>query len=69
MELRIPKTGNSFPGNRSLRSRPATYVVKSGDTIYTIACYYGDVDPNSILLANPGISPNKLTPGQTLNIP
>jgi LysM repeat protein len=69
MVLRIPQSGRSFPGNRSLRPHPATYNVRPGDTLYSIACIYGDVNPNAIAYVN-NISVNaKLEVGQLLNIP
>jgi len=46
--LRIPQTGSPFPAQRALRSHPATYTVQSGDTIYSVACLFGDVDPMEI---------------------
>lgn len=67
--LRIPKTGNTFPAARSLKDHPTTYKVKSGDTIYSIACEFGDVDPYAIAYANGLSAPYKLTPGQELHIP
>jgi LysM repeat protein len=69
MTLRIPQTGRTFPGQRSLRPHPSSYTVRSGDTIYKIACAFGDVDPNSIAIANGMEQPYKLSPGQVLNIP
>lgn len=47
---------------------PNPYTVKQGDWIYKIArdC---QVSPSALLAANPGISPNFVTPGQKLNIP
>lgn len=69
MNLKIPQTGRGFPGVRSLRSHPTTYTVVSGDTIYKIACYFGDVSPEGIAAANGLTKPYKLTPGQNLNIP
>ena len=69
MNLKIPQTGRSFPGSRALRSHPTTYNVQSGDTIYKVACYFGDVAPESIAAANGLTAPFKLTPGQQLNIP
>jgi LysM repeat protein len=69
LKLKIPQTGNTFPGTRALVKHPATYTVKSGDTIYSIACYYGDLDPSSIAIANSLKSPYKVTAGQTLEIP
>jgi LysM repeat protein len=67
--LRIPQTG-SFPGTRALRNHPATYTVaSSAETIYSIACLFGDVDPAVIAQAN-NISPGAaLTGGQQLSIP
>ncbi len=66
--LRIPQSG-SFPANRTLKSHPTTYTVKSNDSIYSIACDFGDVDPNSIAIANGLSAPYNLTVGQTLQIP
>jgi LysM repeat protein len=69
MKLSIPKTGHTFPDGRELHNHPADYTVKSGDTIYTIACYYGDVDPLAIADANGLDSPYSLTTGDVLQIP
>jgi len=67
--LTIPQSGSKFPANRALKSHPTTYTVRSGDTIYTIACDFGDVDPNTLIAANGLSAPYKLSSGQTLNIP
>lgn len=67
--LTIPKTGNTFPANRSLRTHPTSYTVISGDTIYTVACRFGDVDPDAIAQVNGLSSPYALSAGQTLQIP
>jgi LysM repeat protein len=69
MVLRIPQTGNSFPGNRALQPHPATYTVGGGDTIHTIACAFGDVDPDAIAYVNGLTPPYRLTVGQVLQIP
>lgn len=69
MQLSIPKTGNKFPANRSLKSHPTNYTVVSGDTIYSIACAFGDADPNAIIAANNLQAPYKLSAGQSLYIP
>jgi LysM repeat protein len=69
MTLKIPQTGRPFPGNRSLRPHPATYTVRAGDTIYKIACAFGDVSPDAIAAANGLAKPYNLSPGQVLNIP
>jgi len=67
-ELRIPQTGY-FPGERALRAHPSTYTVAVSDTLYKIACYFGDVDPTSIAAANGITVDAALTTGQVLNIP
>jgi LysM repeat protein len=71
LTLRIPQSG-SFPGNRALNTHTAgmIYTVRSSnETIYSIACYFGDVDPSAIAQAN-NISPGAaLTSGQQLTIP
>jgi LysM repeat protein len=69
MTLQIPQTGHPFPGNRSLRPHPTTYTVGTGDTIYKIACAFGDVDPEAIAAANGLTKPYNLSPGQVLHIP
>ena len=66
--ITIPQTG-SWPGDRALKPHPTTYIVRNGDTIYIIACYFGDVDPNIIIAANGLQSPYTLTVGQSLQIP
>ncbi|HXQ34060.1 MAG TPA: LysM peptidoglycan-binding domain-containing protein [Anaerolineales bacterium] len=69
LSLRIPQSG-SFPGTRALSSHPTTYTVRASDqTVYGVACVFGDVDPSAIAQAN-GISVGAaLTAGQTLSIP
>lgn len=68
--LTIPQTGNPFPGNRMWHNHPDTYTVdSSSETVYGVACYYGDIDPSLIAQAN-GISVNaSLFAGQQLKIP
>jgi LysM repeat protein len=68
--LKIPQTGNTFPASRALQTHPATYTVVSGDeTLYSVACKYGDVDPAAIASMNGIAVSTKLTVGQKLNIP
>ncbi len=69
LELKIPQSGKTFPGERALIPHPAAYTVKANDTIYSIACAYGDVDPMMIVYANNLTPPYTLTVGQVLNIP
>lgn len=68
--LKIPQTGNPFPGNRMWHTHPDTWTVEStSETIYGIACYYGDIDPALIAQTN-GLSVGaSLTVGQKLTIP
>ncbi len=68
-ELKIPQGANPWPGPRALIEHPGVYTAKEGDTIYSIACDYGDVDPNGIIAANNLKSPYTITAGQTLQIP
>ena len=68
--LKIPQSG-SFPGTRALRNHPATYTVaSSSETVFSIACLFGDVRPEDIVRVNnlSGENPD-LTSGQQLNIP
>jgi LysM repeat protein len=67
--LKIPQTGNPFPGPRALHDHPDVYIVGRGETIYAVACYYGDVDPMAIAFANGLTAPYSLTEGQQLQIP
>ncbi len=74
LTIKLPQTGNPFPGNRMLRNHPATYTVAGSDetvysVAYSVACAFGDVDP-ALIAQNNSISVGAaLTPGQTLNIP
>jgi LysM repeat protein len=67
--LKVPQSG-SFPGNRALQPHPTNYTVaSSSETVYGVACKFGDVDPASIAAEN-GISVSAtLTIGQQLKIP
>jgi LysM repeat protein len=69
MVLRIPQSGQPFPGNRALQPHPTTYNVVGGDTIHTVACAFGDVDPDAIAYVNGLTPPYRLSPGQVLQIP
>jgi LysM repeat protein len=69
MKLILPQTGHNFPDGRELHSHPADYTVRSGDSIFSIACYYGDVDPLVIADVNGLNEPYSLSAGQVLQIP
>jgi LysM repeat protein len=68
--LTIPQSG-SFPGTRALRAHTigTTYTVASStETVYSVACLFGDVDPARIMEVN-NLSGATLTVGQQLTIP
>jgi len=68
--LKIPTTGSTFPGNPALKPHPANYTVISGDTVYSVACGFGNADPNQIIYANSLKAPSyPLTVGTTIYIP
>jgi LysM repeat protein len=68
--LKIPQTGNPFPGTRAWHPHPATFVVsKADETLYGVACYYGDIDPNTIAQTNSLALSATLTVGQQITIP
>ena len=66
--LKIPQTG-SFPPPRALKPHPTTYTVAAGDTVYGVACRFGDIDPSAIAQANNLSLSSALTAGQQLSIP
>jgi LysM repeat protein len=69
LKLTIPQSG-AFPGGRMLATHPTTYSVLSGDeTVYSVACKFGDVDPAAIASTNNISISAKLTAGQKLQIP
>jgi hypothetical protein len=65
----LPQNPRPFPGPRALHRHPATYTVGWRDTIYTIACFFGDVDPMALAQANGLSASYRLNPGQTLIVP
>lgn len=67
--LVIPESGTWAAGERTLKEHPADYTVAAGDSIYSVACAYGDVDPMAIVAANNLQEPYTLTPGSVIYIP
>ena len=65
----LPPDGRAFVGDRALRYHPTNYTVVYGDTVYSIACLYGDIDPRAIASANDIDVDQELTPGTVLQIP
>ena len=66
--LKIPQTGDPFEGDRTLHDHPTTYQIKPGDTINSIACYFGDVSPDMIIQQN-NLTDDNWGPGDVLIIP
>lgn len=67
--IKIPPSPRAFVGNRALQYHPSSYTVVYGDTLYSIACLYGDVDPRAIASANDLDVDQVLSPGTVLQIP
>jgi hypothetical protein len=70
--LKIPQSGEwpeSRFGHRYIRVHPAVHTVVAGETLNTIACLYGDVDPSGIVEANNLEEPYKISAGMDLQIP
>lgn len=67
--LQIPQSGTWVGDGRVRNPHPTTHTVEAGETIYSIACYYGDVSPEAIIAVNGLEEPYDLTTGQALNIP
>lgn len=61
-QLRIPKNA-AGPS-----SGPSTYLVKAGDTLYSLSKQYG-ITVSELLSANPGLAENGLKAGQEVVIP
>ncbi|HEY3344254.1 MAG TPA: LysM peptidoglycan-binding domain-containing protein [Anaerolineaceae bacterium] len=69
-EVKVPSgTSGWTSGSRALIDHPAVYTVKPGDSIYSIACDFGDADPNAIVAANKLTEPYTLNIGQTIQVP
>ena len=70
LTIKLPQNGNPFPGDRMLRNHPASYTVSSSDeSVYSVACAFGDIDPARIAQANNISVGSSLNAGQTLSIP
>jgi len=67
--IRIPSGSRVWVGDRALQYHPSNYTVVFGDTLYSISCLYGDVDPRAIAAANDLDIDQVLTPGTVLQIP
>ena len=56
-------------GRRMLVIHPTSYTVKSGDTLFSIACYFGDVRPEDIAMRNQLVLGEPLNIGTKISIP
>lgn len=70
----LPRSGSAWTpmdgyGGRIVHRHPAVYTVQSGDTMFSIACFYGDVLPEDIARVNGLILGEPLTAGTELRIP
>ncbi len=67
--ISLPADARAYVGDRALQYHPSSYTVVFGDTLYSIACLYGDVDPRAIAAGNDLDIDQALTPGTVLQIP
>ena len=67
--IQLPHDSPPFPLQRSLRPHPVNYIVQPFDTLYIIACQFGDVFPEDITDENDMALSAVLIPGQVLYIP
>ena len=67
--LEVPQSGSWPTEDRAQLPHPDTWTVSPGETVYSIACEYGDVWPEAIIAVNGLTAPYELQPGQVLQIP
>lgn len=67
--LVIPDSGTWAAGDRALKPHPTDYSVTTGDTIFSVACDFGDVDPMAIVAANGLKDPYTLSVGTVIYVP
>ncbi|NOQ40553.1 MAG: LysM peptidoglycan-binding domain-containing protein, partial [Anaerolineales bacterium] len=67
--VQIPPNSRAYIGERALRYHPTSYTVIYGDTLYSISCLFGDVDPRAIAAANDLDIDQALTSGTVIQIP
>ncbi len=67
--LLVPQTGAWPGGDRKILDHPDVWNITPGETVYEIACAYGDVWPEHIIQANGLSEPYDISGMQTLQIP
>ena len=70
----LPRSPNPWSmldgyGRRILVLHPASYTIQNGDTLFSIACSYGDVRPEDIAVKNQLVLGEPLPVGMTIAIP
>ncbi len=63
-----PPAGSSPVPTSAAPGRLTTYTVQRGDNLYKIARKFSTT-ANAIIAVNPGINPNRIFPGQVINLP
>jgi len=67
--LIMPQTGHPFDGTRALNAHTPTYTVsRFHETVRSVACYFGDLDPQTIADINHLDINARLTIGQVLQL-
>ena len=67
--LEVPQTGSWPTEDRALLDHPDVWNVSAGESVYYIACAYGDVWPEQIIQVNGLTAPYDLSGISTLQIP
>lgn len=67
--VQIPPNSRAYLGERALQYHPTTHTVIYGDTLYSISCLFGNVDPRAIAAANDLDIDQALTSGSVIQIP
>lgn len=67
--LQVPQSGSWPSESRQLLAHPDIWTVSPGETVYGIACEYGDIYPEQIIAVNGLKAPYDLTGIKTLQIP
>lgn len=72
--IRLPRSASPWSmidgyGRRMLVIHPSMYTVRAGDTLFSIACAYGDVLPEDIAVQNKLVLGEPLKSGITITVP
>lgn len=64
----VPTSSSAVAPTAATSGGPTTYTVQWGDWLNKIAQRFG-ITAQALLAANPGLDPNRIVPGQVINIP